>query len=236
MIFCARPSKTFLFNLLNKKLKKIKGKIGLDVASAGFKNRNMFKTDFYYGVDIDLEALKKSVAKDNSNNTFGIYADMAKLDKLTNNSVDFILSTNTLYHLIIEDRKKSVAHLCRLVSSRGLVMLELCIDENLGEIMDIVKNNFDDIKIIYYKNIFSRFYENIFEKDGYLGSHFIASKKFFLIFSYLISKLEYLTCYFKFLNKHIVIICSNKKGNNESNDFNLSNLKIIDKNIYTLFD
>jgi len=53
MNFMVRPSKSFLFDVLEKELKTITCGIGLDAASAHFKNRRMFKTDQYYGLDID---------------------------------------------------------------------------------------------------------------------------------------------------------------------------------------
>jgi len=236
MIYCVRPSKTFLFNVLERKLSKIKGGIGLDAASAGFKNRKMFKTDFYYGLDIDLDCLKSSVKKDKSQNTYAIYADMTKLDKLPSDSVDVIISTNSLFRLAFDGRIKAIKHLCRLLAPKGLMLIDLSLDADFKSSLEIFKNNFKKAKVVYYKNIFSRVYEGFFEKDGFLGSHPLVGTKPFLALAWLISQLEYLTCKLPFLNKHVFIVCTNKKNCFQKNKFDLSSLLIIEKRIYNLMD
>ena len=63
-----RPSKSFLYDLLESKLRTIRGQVGLDAASAHFKNRTFFKTRQYYGLDIDLAGLRKGIQKYNDHN------------------------------------------------------------------------------------------------------------------------------------------------------------------------
>jgi len=236
MNFCVRPSKSFLFDILEKRLKKITHGVGLDAASASFKNRRMFKTDFYYGLDNNLSLLQKGVKQNKLDNILGIYGDLTNLDLLPNNSIDVVVSTNTLHCLPPDKRIIAIDSLCRLVSPAGYFFCGLPIDKDLEKTMAIIKARFNNIKIIYYCSIFSRFYEWIFEKDGYLGSHPIAGLKLFRLFAWLISRLEYLTCHFKFLNKHSFIICTNKKDSNKKNAFKLSHLSLVEERIYNLMN
>jgi len=227
-----RPSKSFLFDVLEKKLSRLPGEIGLDAASAHFKNRKMFKTDSYYGLDIDLEALKKGISRNIFPNTFALYADLTKLDLLPENSADVIVSTNTLYMLTCQDRLKAINNLGRLTYNSFL--LELPIDECLSKAIELLYKYFDQVKVIYYKNIFCRFYEKIFEKNGFLGSHPIAGLKPFRLLAWLISRLEFLTCFTSFGNESAFIACSHKRDVKRKEKFDLSKLSLIDNRIYKL--
>lgn len=234
MNFMVRPSKSFLFDFLESKLKKFNQGIGLDVASGDLKNRRFFKTEKYFGLDIDLEALKSGIVKYNDNKTFGLYADLTRLEGLPRNSIDVLVSTNTLYSLAPEARIKAIEGLCRLVKPKGWFFCGLSLDNEFNQCLMLIKKNFKKVEIIYYKNIFSQTYEKIFEKNGYLGSHPIAGKKPFRLLSWLISRLEYLTGKFASLNEEVIIIAQEKINQNGENNFNLDNLPIINKRIYYL--
>lgn len=235
MNFCLRPSKTIQFDILEKELGTLKGETGIDAAAESMKNRKMFNTKNYFGIDINLPLLKKGVETHDPANTFGILADLAKLDKLPEGSADVIVSTNTLYILKGENRKAAIAHLCRLTAPHGTLICDSAIGKDLDGILTVANKNFRNVKIIYFDNIFSRAYEKIFEKDGYLGSHPVAGSKPFLLLSWLISRLEYITRFFKGLNNYSVIICKEKHSKNQQ-PFTVAALPLIDKNIYTLLD
>jgi len=232
MNFMARPSKCFLFDVLEKKLSKITAGIGLDAASAGFKNRRMFKTEKYYGLDIDLTALEKGLQKYSSSNTFGVSCDLERLDLLPENSVDILVSTNTLYCLTLDKRVKAIQHICRLASPSGYLFCQLSVDEELGEALKIFEENFKDIKKIYYGNYVGRAYESFFKRRGAPGLHPLASARPFRLLAWLISRFEYLTCRFRKINKHVLVICSGKKDQGNANKFDLSNLPLIQDRLY----
>jgi SAM-dependent methyltransferase len=236
MNFMVRPSKSFLFDLLQSKLKSLKGEIGLDAASAHFKNYHMFKTRKYYGLDIDLVVLENGLSKHGSSNTFGIWADLSKLDKLPANSIDVIVSTHTLDHLSVDKHLVALKHLARLTAPQGTLICQFAIHKVLADSIKILKDNFKQIKIIYYKNFLSQFYEWIFERDGYLGDHPIAGTKPFRLLAWLISRLEFLTCHLPKINKQVFIVCQSKKKLNYKNSFNISHLPIIRKMIIDLIN
>lgn len=234
---CLRPSKTFQFDLLEKELAKIKGEIGIDAAAQNMKNRRMFKTEKYIGIDISLPFLQAGIRRHGgpSTNTFGILGDLAKLEKLPEGIADAVVSTNTLYILKGTQRTAAVEHLCRLTSPCGTLICDAAVGEELNEILAIAAKNFGDIKIIYTDNIFSRAYERMFEKNGYLGSHPVAGSKPFLLLSWFISRLEYMTQFFKSLSCGALIICA-KKLSDKKQPFDISHLPLIETSIYNLTD
>lgn len=235
MIFLIRPSKIFLFDILEKNLKQIRHGIGIDAGSASMKNRRMFKTDVYYGIDINLVSLQKGLKIYNSENTFGILADLTNLKPLSLNSADVVVSTNTLYCLPIEKRIDAIKNLCGLTSPKGKLMCQLPNDAHLKKIMDIFYNNFRKVKIIYFRNFFSSFYEWVFAKKGFLGSHPIAGLRPLRLLAWLISRLEYLTHFPSFFNSQVFIIVSDKKNTEQKNEFKIFGI-ISENKIYDLIN
>lgn len=240
MNFCLRPSKTFQFDVLENELSKFTGEIGIDAASETMKNKKMFRTKMYYGLDMNLDFLKQGLKKNKLEDTFGIWSDIAKLDQLPSNSVDIIVSTNTLNILPKENQIIALKHLCRLNAPQGGLIFNYSTNETkktpLTEMVENARSYFKKIKIIYTGNYISRVYEKIFEKEGWLGSHTIAGTKPFLLISWIISRLEYLTCHTSFGNSSALIICTDKKTTAPKNKFDTSQLKMIDKNLFNIFN
>ncbi|MBI4138624.1 class I SAM-dependent methyltransferase [Candidatus Uhrbacteria bacterium] len=234
MNFTLRPSKTFLFDLVEHKLSRRGGAIGLDAAAENLKNRKWFKTHSYYGLDIDLNSLRRGIERASNNTSiYGILADLASIDSIQEGSVDVIVSTNTLYHLSEDQRLRAVSHLSRIVSPDGLLLMDLPIQLVSPSIDEVLRNNFLTIERLYFRNFISRFYEGIFERDGDLGSHPIAGTKPFRLLAWLVSRLEYLTSQRPQWNKQVLFICTDKK-NQVKLPFDLSTYPMIDGRIYNL--
>ncbi len=233
MNFCVRPSKSFLFDLLEKRLRRYKAGIGIDAASASFKNRRMFKTEKYLGLDIELSLLQKGLSEHKSPDTLGILADIAKLDSLPSGIANVVVSTNTLYHLQPQLRLQAVEHLCWVTSPEGIFLCDFPIDDNFDQSLKIFKKYFDKVEVIYYRNLFDQFYEKIFEQDGFLGTHSIAGTKPFRLFAWFLSRLNFLTGRLKFLNSGAIIICEEKKDRQRSL-FDINKIPQIDDRLFTL--
>ncbi len=231
-IIRARPGKTFLFNKINGILNDSRGRIGLDAGAAGFKNISMFKTDIYVGVDINKEALQLGLSKVGDRDAVGIVSSLDSLDRINNSSVDVVVSTNTFHQIDHDIQAKAIAQLSQITKINGLFICELLIDDNFDKLLDILKNNFNDIKIYYYKNLLSQIYEKLMqEKSGRLDDSKFGCKKLFLLVSYLLSLLEYLTCGARSINKHALVICRSKKGD-KNNSFNLDGFEKIGNQLY----
>ena len=234
MNFFIRPSKCFLYDLLESELAGLCGEVGLDAASADFKNRRMFHTRRYYGVDQDLALLRAGLLKYQDQNTFGLLADMARLEALPDCSVDAVVSTKTLYQIDREDRMRAIAHLCRICRPDGELICELRLDGDFDESLKIIRSYFENVKVIYYRNLVSRFYESVFERDGDLGSHPIAGLRPFRLFSWLLSRLEFLSMRSRGLNRNAVVIGKNKKGAIGAQKFDLSRLARKEERLYEI--
>lgn len=233
MYLMARPSKTFLFNFLDRKLRNIHSETGLDAGSSDFKMRKMFRTKKYFGLDLNLDSLRAGVKKyENDPAPAAILGDLTKTDKLTPNSVDLIVSTNTIYQFDSETRMLIIKNLINLLNNNGKFVFDLTISEDLPKIKNILKANFKTVKPIYYKNFISRFYEKFFEKNGFFGAHPLSGSKFFKLAALVISGLEYLTCFFPTGNYQVIFFCDKKIGTFHDNRFDVSALPLIDKNIY----
>ena len=230
-----RPSKSFLFDRIEKFLVPVRDGIGLDAGSADFKLRKVFKTDQYFGLDIDLERLKKGMARHASDSkVFGIMADLSRLDSLPDNSFDVIVSANTLYALAPEFRLRAIRHLCRLAAPGGRLLVELSLDESFNSYLQLIKKNFSAVKVIYYRNIISRIYEGIFEREGYLGSHPIAGRRPFRWLAWMLSRSEYLTCHWLRGNRQVFITGQIKDKVRLRNNFNLTRFPLAGERIYNL--
>jgi len=235
MTFCVRPSKSFLFDLLENKLRQHKTGIGIDAASANFKNRRMFKTEKYFGLDIELSLLQKGLQINKSPDTFGILADITKLDGLPEGIADVVVSTNTLYSLPPQLRFQAIEHLCRITAPEGIFLCDLAIDEDLRHCVEILNKHFKKLETMYYRNLFDQFYEKIFERDGFLGTHPVAGKRLFRLFAWFLSRLNFLTGRLKFLNSGAFIICEDKKDQ-QRNFFDINKIPQIGNRLFTLME
>lgn len=229
-----RPSKSFLYDFLESQLKFVVTGVGLDASSANFKNRRFFKTALYVGLDINQEALLEGIRRSKDANSYGLLADLNDLDKLPTGSCQAVVSTNTLYILSKQERIIAVRNLCRVLSPEGLLILEMPNDETLDDCLVEAKKYIADPLVLFYKNPLSRLYENIFEKDGYLGNHPIAGQKIFRIFAWLLSRLEFTTFKFRGINRFAIIVSKGKKKNPITNGFSMGLFKNQGNNLYSL--
>lgn len=234
MNFMVRPSKSFLYDLLEKELFSLRGEVGLDAASANLNNRRMFRTKYYYGLDFDIGLLKRGLEKYREPNIFGIHADMVNLSAIADNSVDAVVSTNTLHQMPQESRKLALAELCRICSPKGKLLCEMPLDTDFDALLKMVSNHFSEIKIYYYSNPVSRFYESIFEQDGFLGSHPVAGRRPFRVLAWLISRLEFLTRKVRSINRRVFIAASQKRGSHAIQKFDLSHLPVVNGRIFEM--
>ena len=218
MRLLARPSKIFLFNILESELKKVMSGDGLDAASADFKNRQFFKTDKYYGLDIDLLALERGINRYDDGKTFGILADMTKLDKIPGSTFNVVVSTNTLDHFV-DKAPRTVAELCRVVAPNGTIILHMAINSDIRQILATVRQSFATTKVVYLKNPISKLFESIFET----GNGFLTGRsKLFQLVAWIISRTEYITYHFHFMNEQVAIVGHDKiKKNNRHETLNL---------------
>lgn len=213
LMFYARPSKNFFFRRLEKELAKERGGLALDAASAAMKNRPMFKTAGYVGLDRDEAALRRGLEMYRSTDTLGLLCDLTKLSALPEGVFDLIASTNTLDHLKPAEAEQAVRNFIRLLKPRGTLLCQMSISARTDAIAAALRKEFQSVKTIYYTNPFSAAYEKLFEtEEGELGYHPFASSRPMRFFSFVISLLEYPISLFAILNRQVFFVCRGKKG------------------------
>ena len=231
MRVAVRPSKTFLWSLLDRDLGQITEGVGIDAASAAFKSYPFFKTKDYFGLDFSLEALNAGVKL--YPQATGLHGSLTDFT-LPENSVDLVVSTNTLCHLSFDQRAIALKKLSEIVNSDGKFLVELDNDSFAEKAIQILGDYFSNIKITYYQNKLSFAYESIWEKNGFLGDHPVAGSKPFLFLSYLLSRLEHFTCKNSSTNKHVYLKCTGKKHTEKNNVFDISGKRKIEDGIYSI--
>jgi len=232
MNITGRPSKNALYDVLEKQLRQCRGAVGVDAASADFKNRKFFCTDAYYGIDINLSALQAGI-KNADAQTFGIHADLANLDALSDNSVDVLVSTYTLYHMPVTDRLQALQQVCRIVAPNGTLFVELLLDTDFDVAVSLFQKQFESVEIMYFKNRLSQWYISLFtKKDGSMSPLLftLACR----IIAWMVGKLEVFTRTRRSGNMHGLIVCSLKKGSVNRKTFDLSEVKQLGERLYSL--
>ena len=229
MTFAIRPSKNFLFGKLKRELARFTVGVAVDAASADFKHRKKFRTHAYYGLDTDRAALQRGLARQQPSNTFGVQADITRLERLPGGSADVVVSTSTLYHLPdAEHMDQALGALIRIVKPGGSFLFDLLADASLARALALVRPEFARARVFYFKNALSRAYERLFEQgpDGNLGTHPIAGRLPMRIIAFVIGLTEYLTCHAPGPRKHAFVIADNKRGG-EAHAFDLAHLPQI---------
>lgn len=223
-----RPSKNFFFPILAKEIAKTTSGIGLDAGCADMKNRPMFKTNFYVGLDLDLALLE--IGKGKYPEAFRLWRNLSVPIQCPSGSFDLVVCTNTLYLFApylhpkngytLSTRNAIINNLVDV--TRETLILEM---PRAEPIPYALFQDFHSVKKIYYKNFLSLAYEKLFERNGNLGEHPIAGLKPFRALSWLISRLEYLSCHIPALNQNVLIIA---RGRNQSLAINVKDVKNID--------
>ena len=132
-----RPSKLIFNKEISKFLDINKYKSVLDVASADFKNINLFKSDNYTGIDIDPDLVSEGLRK--YPNAKGISGDIMDIQNLVRqNKYDLCISTHTLSYLTEENILNAVNHLISVNANEGSIIINLQSNQHLSnKILDL---------------------------------------------------------------------------------------------------
>ncbi|EKD67775.1 MAG: hypothetical protein ACD_48C00225G0001, partial [uncultured bacterium] len=189
---------------------------------------------YYFGLDYDLEALKDGVASSDEM-SYGIWADISRLETIPDVSIGVVVSTFTVYHLDNEKQKMALDHLCRITRIDGILLCELPIKNASKQSLDVFQKYFNNVEYIYFKNPFSRLYESfIIDKNGKLRSW--AQTFPFRILAWILSFAELVTFKNKDINSHVLIVADKKKGFGCNNDFDFKTFPLIANKIVDLMN
>jgi hypothetical protein len=227
-----RPSKFVMLGWLRHDLSSCENGIAVDMAAACFKYRAMFKTDdYYYGLDLSKEFLMEGLGNHPSGT--GIVADLTKPLSLPPNSVDQVVSTNTLNNIPLDLQLTALKHLVALVKpvhGRLLINFNHIHPSTFQDLVDCLGEEFAQVRIRYYRNVLTRAYENLFIKIEGQDTDLRWYEKFAtpcVIF------LENVFQRFSALNTAVYIECTGKRGNaDEVEPFSLEKLEHLDARLY----
>ena len=205
-----RPSKKYLYKLLQKDLNKFVNKESsvLDAACNDCRNIVFFPECDYWGMDISNDALKKCQSLYGIKNL--IKADLTKLENIKKR-YDICVTTNTLEH--IEDRLQinAVISISNHVVENGCYLLNKHKDQPLNDILLFLNKTYRNVEVVNYRNHLSRFYEKIIATNGNI-THNGGKVSFYikLFLTRVLFYIEHATSKYPFLNEAIYIKCYNK--------------------------
>lgn len=205
-----RPSRCFLFDRLEQDLELVKGEWGMDAACSSFTNLHMFGTRRYVGVDLREDRLRGGLARHSQKTAIGLLADISQLEPIPTGSMDVVVSTNTIYQIPADRRRKAVAHLCRLVSPSGMLICEMPLSIYDNRIRHTISEAFSHIQTSYFKNVISSMYEDALEGDD--GRLPVWSMRWPMrIFAWILGQTEYITSNRRASNRHIYVVAKEKR-------------------------
>jgi glycosyltransferase involved in cell wall biosynthesis len=128
-------------------------------------------------------------------------------------------------------RQEAVEELIRVTAPNGILVLELPNDAAFAAALASCQAAFNNVRVRYFKNGISRAYEHLFERNGFLGSHPIASRLPMRLVAGFLSLGEFGLSRIKGANAHAVIIATIKKSQS-ANEFDEAKLKLISSALY----
>ncbi len=164
----ARPSKRFLFALLERDLAVITGGTGVDAASASMKNRPLFQTDRYVGVDISPTELEAGLA--HHPDATGIVANL-ETQGLPEGFARVCVSTNTLAHLEPASRLRAARVLTEALEPGGSLLLHTPTGPHLAALAAFLRTAFDRVETVRLRTLTSVLYERKMERAGRFDEH-----------------------------------------------------------------
>lgn len=114
-----------LFRLLTRELAHYQSGIALDIGCSRMVTTNFFKTDFYVGLDMQVNRLEEGLAKEDlRKNVIGVVGDASDLSAIPSGCVDVVVCTNVFLWLSSSERQAAINEMIRLCRPGGVVMFE----------------------------------------------------------------------------------------------------------------
>ena len=224
------PGKAFLWAVMEYDLKNVTGPLGIDAACDFFKNRHMFRTRRYVGVDNNLEALRRGKRRHPDGE--GLFVPLENLD-LPQCCADAIVSSHTLQYLKPNDQLRVVDMFCRAVVPQGKLLIHVPRTSWLPEIEAALQQHFLHVDTARIGNLASRVFSRLFTKKGIFGNTVLFNSRLILRLSVLIASLEKLTCVRAGIQTRVYFHCTGAKHRCKPNPLRLESAFQIEPGIYT---
>lgn len=206
------PSKFFLLRKLKHCLDMSSGmSVGVDVACADFKYRDMFRTQRYVGIDLDRDNLSKGLALRSRPTDVGIRANLLHLESVPP-FADVLVSTHTIASLPADQQVKAVHVLAGAVVPNGTLFVNIPTTDHCAALESDLRNSFGIVSRTVYGNPLFMKIENFFAyRTGSKKPLALVAVGLASVLCYLLSCLEELPV-FRFHGAYTLFYCRNRRG------------------------
>lgn len=206
------PSKFFLLRKLNACLGSSSGmSVGVDVACADFKYRDMFKTQRYVGIDLDRENLTKGLALRARPEDVGILANLLHLEQVPP-FADVLVSTHTIASLPADLQVKAVHVLAGAVLPNGTLFVNIPTTAEGEALERDLRKSFGEVSRTVYGNPLFMAIENFFAyRTGSKNPLALVAVGLASVLCYLLSFLEEFGI-FRLGGRYTLFYCRNRRG------------------------
>ena len=216
-LFYERPSKFAMFLRVRNRLaaNNQPNRVVVDAACQWGWNRELvFPSDIaYYGIDLRHDFLVRA-KRSHPGDTF-LNANILDLHRyFPENSVDCIVSTNTLEYLTPRERLKAIRVFHSLLKSDGYALLSLVDAAANAQTVAFARRLFSQVSLYRYRNPFSRAFEDVIsDANGCYELHDFHRRLHFplSLVAIALSRLEKVLAPFPFpFNQNLLVVCSGR--------------------------
>lgn len=206
------PSKFFLLRKLKACLDGAKGmSIGVDVACADFKYRDMFKTQRYVGIDLDRENLTKGLAQRARPEDIGILTNLLYLERIPP-FADLLVSTHTIASLPADQQAHAVRVLAGAVLPNGTLFVNAPTTDQGEALENDLRKSFGEVsRMVYGNRLFMKIEHFFAYRTGSKNPLALIAVGLASVFCYLLSFLEELPM-FRLGGRYTLFYCRNRRG------------------------
>ena len=206
------PSKFFLLRKLQACLDMSSGmSVGVDVACADFKYRDMFRTGRYVGIDLDRDNLTRGLALRARPEDIGILANLLHLERVPP-FADVLVSTHTIASLPSDQQFRAVHVLAGAVVPNGTLFVSIPTTDQGATLEAELRNLFGEVSRTVYGNPVFMKMENFFAyRTGGKNPLALAAIGLASVLCYLLSFLEELPV-FRFRGAYTLFHCRYRRG------------------------
>lgn len=206
------PSKFFLLRKLKACLDLSSGmSVGVDVACADFKYRDMFKTQRYVGIDLDRDNLTKGLALRARPEDVGILANLLHLEQVPP-FADVLVSTHTIASLPADLQIQAVHVLAGAVLPNGTLFVNIPTTDQGKALETELRSSFGVVSRTVYGNpLFMKIEDFFAYRTGSKNPLAMLAVGLASILCYFLSFLEELPV-FRFHGRYTLFHCRNCRG------------------------
>lgn len=213
------PSKFFLLRKLKTCLDQSSGmSVGVDVACADFKYRDLFKTQRYVGIDLDRDNLTRGLTLRARPTDVAILVDLLRLDRVQP-FADVLVSTHTIASLPLDRQVHAVRVLAEAVLPNGTLFVNIPESADAETLERLLRERFGEVRrVVYGNSLFMRIEKFFAYRTGNKNPLALACIGLASVSCYLLSYLEELPLVRRG-GAYTLFWCRNRRGTESDERF-----------------